>query len=716
MQKQRPHPLFFKNIHVIHPASIFAGLVLIFVLNDVIEDIALYGWFAALFIVTIARIGLSQVYPYSGKNKKNQTNQKVLLFAGITLSGVVWASAPWLLFPQDNAIKQMFIVFVLMGITAGSPAASGSSITAFLCFSQPILHSLFFRFLYEDESVYYIMALLTQVYNVALIISSINFSKIDSRLRAAIKASEKANLAKSEFLANMSHEFLTPMNAIVGINRLLKQTPLTKEQSDYVEKSGIASNSLLGVIEDILDYSKIESQQSKLHTAPFQLQTVLDTATTLVELDAKKKGLELSSHITSSTAKLLKGDAVKLAQILSNLMKNAVKFTNSGKVVLRIEQIDQTDESALIIFSVKDTGIGIHLRDHKDLFQSFSQINTSHSRTYSGTGLGLCISQQLANLMGSEIEVESEPNLGSHFYFSVWLEKNIDNNTDHLSIDESNQLTERPNSKTFFEHYSVLLIDDDKLNLMIAKSLLQQLGLQVKAVGTARLAFNSLNTQQPDVIFLDIQMPEIDGYEALSIIQSNEKWQHIPVICLTAHTSPAEKEKAISAGMSGFLTKPINPKSLKDVLLQCLPKHTFKTSNELNQVKSQTSLITEESAAEVKQNLNNLIIMLNSKEATINLLHTAIHSLTESTTTIQNNLNQQNWEHASKEAHRLRGTANLYGSTRLQNYLADIDNGLHNSENYKATLDKLKLETELIINLMTKCLEEIQKPQAKITP
>jgi len=691
----KPHPLFFKNIHITHPTNIFSGLVLIFVLQGEIEHFILYGWLAVLFLVTFTRIWLSRVHPYSRKSKENQQSQRLLLFIGITTTGLVWALTPWLLFPENDVIKQMFVVFVLMGLTAGSPSASGSNIVAFLCFSQPILISLSLRFSYEEEFVFHVMALLTQIYNVALIITSINFSRIDSRLRAAIKALEKANLGKSEFLANMSHEFLTPMNAIVGINHLLKQTPLTREQADFVDKSGIASNSLLGVIENVLDYSKIESQQDHIHIAPFKLQTVLDTATTLVELEAHKKGLLLSSDITSNTTKSLKGDAVKLAQILSNLMKNAVKFTDVGEVELLIEEIGTTDEKVLIHFSVSDTGMGIHYKDHEKIFQSFSQIKTRHKRLYGGTGLGLSISQKLANLMGSEIALESELEEGSTFSFSVWLDKDSSNAQTDLVI-------EQPITTTL-DGYCVLLVDDDELNQMIACDLLQQLGLQVEVADSAKQAFSFLERRLPDLILLDIRMPEIDGYEAIAIIRSNKQWGKIPVICLTAHTRAIEKEKSLSAGMDDFLTKPINPTELEKILLKHLTEHTRNTPDN---PQNTSTAATHDSSKEVNQNILNLIDMLENKEVALIFLKKTIASLTESINELQQNLTQHNWKQASQNAHRLRGTANLYASTLLQRYLKDIDTGLVHAENSEDVIQQLLSESDLVIHLMMEKLEE----------
>ncbi|MEE9352125.1 MAG: response regulator [Thiotrichaceae bacterium] len=699
------HPLFIKSVHVTHPASLFSALVLVVVLHGYIDPFVLYGWLAASVLIIALRIRVAQIYPSSNKTIKHKKRRKILVYLGITLSGIIWASTPWLLFPDDPH-RQMFIVFVIMGLTAGAPSASGTSILAFLCFTQPILLSLTIRYLYEGTEAFVAMAIMTQLYNIALIITSSNFSKIDHRLRVAIEAAETASLAKSEFLANISHEIRTPMNAIVGINYLLKQTTLTTQQLDYVDKSFIASNALLGSIENILDYSKVETQKSELKHSSFHLKAILNTVITLVELDVKKKGLKFSSTIIENTTTHLKGDSIKLVQILSNLTKNAVKFTDKGEIDIIIEQIGKTQTKVLLHFSVRDTGIGIDIKDHKKVFKSFSQVNTSHSRQYGGTGLGLSISQQLANLMGSEIELESELNQGSTFNFSIWFDTCLNEEVSKTTLPDTSVIAQSPWILPVFEGSTVLLVEDDELNQLVASNLLTLLGIKVEIADSAEQAFSYLDKYLPDLIILDIQMPHMDGYEAIKVIRSTRGWKDLPVICMTAHASEEEKEKALLSGMDDFLTKPIDPFVLRSTLKEWLP---LKSNTRVSTAIIENNALgqpTDQSRTEIKQNIASVMDMLEDKKSSKHFFESAKASLIDSMSTLNTHLTNNDWKDASQCAHKLRGTANFYASSNLQDCLQNIDEGLIDKHSLKETQQLLRTEFELVLNLIDKRLLE----------
>ncbi len=691
------------NAHIAYLASLLSGIILVVVLYGSVPTARLYGWLILNVLSIALRIWFARLQPYPEDKLKNNKYRKLLLLTGIAISGVVWALSAWWLFPQDDIIRQTFLIFVLMGMTAGTPATSAPNTLAFLCFTQPILHTLSLRFVYEGTHVFYIMAILTQIYNLALLITSHNFAKIDQSLRIAKEAAEAASLAKSEFLANISHEIRTPMNAIVGINHLLKQSNINASQQDLIEKSLTASRTLLSNIENILDYSKIETQKSKLTQSTFQLQSILDTVKTLVELDARKKDLRFICHITSNTPNLLKGDPVKLIQILSNLAKNAIKFTDKGKVELIIKVLERTTGSApkaLIHFSIHDTGIGIAKKDYNKLFKTFSQVNTTHSREYGGTGLGLSISQQLAKLMGSVIEFESVPQQGSTFYFSVWLgietDKKKIGNTELEAYTQTSWDSPPSSENIIFDGYTVLLIEDDELNQLVAHDLLSQTGLQVEVASTAQQAFAYLRQHLPDAILLDIQMPHMDGYETIAIIRSTESWKNIPVICLTAHASSEEREKSLLSGMDDFLTKPIDPGELHSVLYKWLKPGTVRSTgnSEQQDIKKGTS---EE---EITKNIKQITQTLKNKKSSEVFLEKAQGTLQESFAALQQQLDAHNWKQASLCAHQLRGSANFYASSKLQQCLHDIDKGRVDSSNVATTQQLLETECNLVLELL----------------
>jgi signal transduction histidine kinase/CheY-like chemotaxis protein len=692
--------LSIENVHVSYVASVMASVILVFVLQGYISNSILYGWLSINLFAILLRIWLAKIQLYPHDKLKNKHYKKILFLSGITFSGFVWASSSCFLFPEDDIVRQLFLVFILMGMTAGAPAVSAPNTTAFLCFSQPILHILSLRFIYQGEAIFYIMAVLTQLHNSMLIITSINFSQIDRRLRIAKEEAESASLAKSEFLANISHEVRTPMNAIVGINHLLGQTSLSIKQRDYVDKSLVASKSLLNTIENILDYSKIETKRNKINQTNFHLQMMLKTVTTLAELDAKKKKIHFSYLIADEVADYLMGDPVKLTQILNNLVDNALKFTEEGEVKLTIKQIDQCDDKVLIHFSVSDTGIGIAKKDYKKIFQSFSQVNTSHSRQYKGSGLGLCISQQLAYLMGSFIEVESSLGKGSTFHFSVWFHQCEDKEDFKTLLSElPTQLV--PNiTSPLLKQSKILLIEDDRLSQIITHDLLKLLGQNVVVAGSAKLAFGYLKDNQPDLILLDIQMPQIDGYQAIKNLRLMDSCKKLPIICLTAHTSIDEKERVLQAGMDDYLIKPVDLDQLRRVLMKWLPQignrvneSSWSTINSQKIDMDANSLtVGQASKIEISLKLQHTVEQLLSKKSAIVFFETAKESLNTSKNELLSSLAVKDWKIARLNAHRLRGTVDFYASASLIQCLCDIDKGIISDQNVDETIQLLETE------------------------
>ncbi len=732
---ERSLPSLFKNVNIAYFGSLAAGFALIWMLDGFIDPNLLYGWFIANVLVILLRIQLSYINPYPDDHLKNKKYRRVILLVGIAISGVVWASSAWLLFSPDNIVRQMLLIFVLLGMISASPAVAGSNMIAFIGFTQPIVLALFLRLIYQGEEIYYIMASLLFFGNVVLIMTSIHFAIIQTNSIRARKEAEMASYAKSNFLANISHEVRTPMNAIVGINHLLKQTQLTRQQHDYVDRSFVASNSLLESIDSILDYSKIEKHEGRAQLSWFNLRDVLHRVITLVELDAQDKGLLLRSLITKDTACYLIGDHVKLVQILSNLVKNAVKFTDQGEVELVINQIEKskmqsksnakTITKALLHFSVRDTGIGIDQSDYNKLFKPFSQVNASYSRGYAGTGLGLSISQQLASVLGSVIEMESIPDKGSTFYFSLWFDKgSAKGGVEGTKTGINNGVQIRQQGLPTLPSlagYEILIVEDDELNQLVVQEFLSYMGAKAIVVGSAQLAFDYLNKQLPDLILLDIQMPKVDGFETIDIIRSTEEWKGIPVICLTAHTSATEKEKALSLGMNDFLNKPIDPVELQVKLLKWLPQESKRRScqqgsfnslepinspeqsNKSTQSISKINLMSDgKSKKEISRNISMVMSMLESGESRSQFIKTAIVTLESSNNTLQDDLSRHNWKSASMCAHRLRGSANLYSSSILQQCLQDINNGLVNEQNLKEKLDLLNAEFALVLDQL-KC-------------
>ncbi len=407
-------------------------------------------------------------------------------------------------------------------------------------------------------------------------------------LDKALSDAENANEAKSKFLANMSHEIRTPLNAVLGFAELLSDTNLNETQKQYVDTINTSSSLLLSVINDILDLSKIQAGKLELDIIDVDILDFIKKVSDIIKFSVSKKNINLLLNIEHNTPRFVMFDPVRLRQILINLLSNAIKFTENGEVEIKLTHDKISENKAIFTFSIRDTGIGIKEDQKENLFKAFSQADTSTTRKFGGTGLGLIISNSLVQKMGGEILFYSTYGEGSTFYFSIEAEykngEKIDSNEINkvLFNGENNKkliIEAKNNIKPIDKKFTILLAEDNITNMIVAKTIITKLFPFAKIIG----AINGVDAiakainDKPDIIFMDIQMPEMDGIEATIKIREYEKAtnNHIPIIALTAGVLEEEKKKCLNSGMDSFLTKPINTTYLKEIIEKYLEEKSL---------------------------------------------------------------------------------------------------------------------------------------------
>lgn len=521
---------------------------------------------------------------------------------------------------------------------------------------------------------------------------------------------DKANAAKGTFLAHMSHEIRTPINNIMGMDELILRESDVPQIREYAENIKSAGNMLLALINDILDFSKIEAGKVEILPVSYHLASILTDLINMINLRAKSKGLEFKIFVNEDTPVRLFGDAIRVKQVVTNLLTNAIKYTRKGSVVFTVDYKMLSDQQVELIFSIKDTGIGIKEEDMKKLCHSFQRLDEAHNRNIEGTGLGLTITSQIVNLMKGKMEIESKYGIGS--CFTVRIPQTIESQEGIGAFDTEFEKSEQGRDKYKCMFYApearILVVDDNATNRILAKALLQDNQIQVDLAESGKQMLSMIKDNCYDMIFLDHRMPDMDGVEALHTMQVNQLCTQTPVIALTANAVSGARNYYLGEGFDDFLSKPIDPLKYELLIYRYLPKSKIIEVGEICENENMDDLKEEadtytKKAAEDGSTLNvkaGLEWCANDREVYRDILQSYMESADMKREIIKASLSEKDIVRFTIEIHGIKSAAKTIGADKTAKMAEELEQlgELYKYEEIMSKIPSFWQEYEALLN------------------